>query len=230
MTRKVLFIALCALAVVGCKKESAETVDLENLVVTGEATEVSPFAATLSASFYPVSPMDVGEECIYLSEDSNTSGYMRCGSWYDEKEGTRRYRFTSLEPETTYYYWAGIRYSIGVSDKETLGEVRSFTTLPFKGDLVKTEDPVVEPYELVLRGSVPEMLRDAYGVWGWIEWGEINPDSGEKQSSFIEQTTIKENCTFEYRIVRTNKSIFFRAGLRYNDISLWGEEKTWSDK
>ena len=228
MIRKIICIAFCALALIGCKKESVETLDFENLVVTGEASDVTPFSATLSASFSPMSFMDVREACIYVSDRPEASGYIWYSYWYDkEANGEHDYRFTDFAPETTYYYWAEIHYSMLLSYHERRGEVKSFTTPAAGKDIVVTKDPDLESKMVCFRGTVSPVVPNIKDIPIWFDWGKINPDTGERSKKERYYGTLESDDSFTYTLEGVLCG-YYRAGITFRGKEYIGEEKTWT--
>lgn len=227
--RKILFFAFCALALFSCKK-AVENDDLKNLVLTGEVIEVTPFSATLSVSFSPLAYMHVKEAGIYVSDRPDAYASRWHYHWYDkEAKGEHNYKFTDLDPGTTYYYWAEIHYSTLTSYHETRGEVRSFTTHSIEGNLVTTEDPAEDSGKLRFRGSINGALLNVNDLTAWFEWGKIYPESGERTDAGRHKVDIKEDGTFEYW-TELYEQAYCCAGITYKGKDYYGEEKTWKRK
>ena len=228
MTRKVLFAVFCALALIGCKKESAETVGLENVIVLRDAIDVTPFSATLSVSFRPLPFMNLRDVCLFVSEHPETSGYRWCCYWYDEDaEGDHEFKLTELDPGTTYYYWAELRYNTVISYHEIEGEVRSFTTPSIVGNLVTTNDPEIESGSVLLRGAVSSDIKNLDGVSVWFEWGEIKAINGERGETKRYDGKPEGNGNFSYIIGGVDRG-YYRAGITFKEKDYFGEEKTWT--
>lgn len=131
MTRKVLFIALCALALVACKKASDEGLDLSKAVVTGDVINLTSTSATVTVFYNPIANMKIDKKYVYFSTASNPEeGDKHWSNRYDDPEtGANCFVFTGLQPGTTYYYQGYMYYDMGVlSNAKAYGEVKSFTT------------------------------------------------------------------------------------------------------
>lgn len=130
MIRKILCIAICALALVGCQK-SPDVPELLCSVVTGDVSDVTPFSATISARYFRYSFMvDTQERGIYCSLDHNPGPENSFDpfNWWWGDDDWKFFQFNNLEPATTYYYRVFMRYKYISQEKIELGEVKSFTT------------------------------------------------------------------------------------------------------
>ena len=130
--RKFLFISLCALALLGCKKNDSRQPSAP-IVVTGGYSELTSTHVKISASFNPLYYMEVEEYGVIISPtrpDLDINSYWSHHYVYD-KNVVPEYtcEFNDLQPGTTYYYRAYMRYDYLVSYKTDYGEVKTFTTL-----------------------------------------------------------------------------------------------------
>lgn len=134
MTRKVFFIAFCALALVACKKSPDGEMDLRNAVVTGDVINLTSTSATVTVFYNQVANMKIDKKYVYFSTDSNPkediNGVVSWNNRYDDPEtGANCFIYTGLQPGTTYYYQGYMTYDMGfVSNATAYGEVKSFTT------------------------------------------------------------------------------------------------------
>ena len=129
MIRKIIFCAICALALVACKKGTAEDY-VPPQAITGEVIDVTSTSATVRCEFVTsrlTSHIRLGAICS-TDEELTAEHYM-----YQimKKEYIRDYTFENLTPGTTYYYRAMMYYESGggVASYNIYGEVKSFTTL-----------------------------------------------------------------------------------------------------
>ena len=129
--RKFFFISLCALALLGCKKNDSWQ-PRETVVVTGGYSELTSNSVKISARFSPLYYMDVNEYGVIISSyDSNLDLGNRsyCRSEYDSDIVSDYVaEFNGLQPGRTYYYRAFLRYDYFMSDRTEYGEVKTFTT------------------------------------------------------------------------------------------------------
>ena len=131
MTRKVLFAAFCALALVGCKKTADVPDKPGEVVVTGEAVDVTSSSATLVAYYNTTRYMRFDDKWMYYSTSRDavkTSKFINSPT--EESSKGAYFKVTGLQPATTYYYCAYVDYYyITTSNRRVYGEIRSFTTL-----------------------------------------------------------------------------------------------------
>jgi len=156
LMRKTIFIALAALAVLSCKKEAA--VDGEMVyAITGEATNIGQSSVTLSCFFNVMSFMEDVERRVVFSTDPDVSlnnySFGRDFDYEGLPNGECIRTIEDLNPGTTYYYRAVLRYR-GVFDSIRIqGEVKSFTTLPM-GEVISGETAVGGSHTAVISGVV----------------------------------------------------------------------------
>lgn len=133
MLRKTLFVALCLLAALSCKKESRGG-DWDDVAVTGEVTNLTSTSATLNAYFHPLyymgdNYMDI--RCATDKDDlrpyssTSVSPYQRDT---DDKKGECHFHYNNLKPGTTYYYQACLAYDSSFGERYAHGQVKQFTT------------------------------------------------------------------------------------------------------
>lgn len=220
--RKVIFAALCVLAVFGCKKNSNEVV--ANLVVTGDAVDLTPFSATLIASYNPMYFMEVNQCGIYGSTEPGftSSNYSFHRSTYDSPlEPEYRFEITGLEPGTTYYYRAYMDYEVSFLDKHDFGEIRQFTTPPLE-NVVVTESPDVASNRVRLRGTLTmDFSYRLFQVWfmvgkdGILNDGKINADM-DSDGSF----------SLYWGWLDSGSNYCYKAGITYEGEDYTGETKS----
>ena len=225
--RKFFFFALCAIAVLGCKKASGEYFDYSTVAVTGEAVDLTPFSATLICNFNITSSMNPDKWGVVGSTDPNPArGNSSFGYSMSSDEVAPEYRFeiSSLEPETTYYYRAFMEL-VGIgTDPVVYGEIRQFTT-PAVGNLGLTEAPILGSTCAILRGSLPDYLKNA-PVQVWFRHGKAFPDRTDEGS--LQATINMEDGTFSADYIDIGKEVTYycQAGFTYGNKSYFGEEKT----
>ena len=225
--RKIVFVALCAIAVFGCKKASGEYFDYSTVAVTGEAVDLTPFSATLICNFNITSSMNpdkwgvVGSTDPNPARDNSSFGYSMSS---DEVAPEYRFEISSLEPETTYYYRAFMEL-VGIgTDPVVYGEIRQFTT-PAVGNLGLTESPILGSTCAILRGSLPDYLKNA-PVQVWFRHGKAFPDRTDEGS--LQATINMEDGTFSADYIDIGKEVTYycQAGFTYGNKNYFGEEKT----
>lgn len=136
MTRKILFGALCALAVLSCTEKTPEIKKNVCSVETGEAYNITSNSVKLTSQFYIGSFMvDWSERTVLCSTESNPTKENSVTNYYTTYEQGIEYWYVyNLTPNTTYYFRAYLDYEY-LSESETLyGKVKSFTTLPSSGE------------------------------------------------------------------------------------------------
>ena len=129
MTRKIVLLALCALALFSCKKAKDENF---NFVVTKDAFNLTSTSVTLTGCFFKVKSMDVQRCGVLGSTDPHPTKENRAmysatsdGHFVEEYSSS----FNNLIPGTTYYYMAFMDYRDSKDDEKTIyGEIKSFTT------------------------------------------------------------------------------------------------------
>lgn len=129
MIRKVIFCALCAMALVACKKETYQgNVQLKPVSITGDVIALSSNSATLSGTTNKGAIVTYIEHGILLStEPEPTKGNSR--EQYASTDNLTFYIiFSGLTPSTTYYYRSFLYYDGLSTIHRTYGEVKSFTT------------------------------------------------------------------------------------------------------
>ena len=132
MARKILFGALCALAVLSCTEKTPDIMKNVCSVETGDVYDITSTSAKFHAEFFIGSFMvDDDERLILCSTDANPTKDNSIKAYYDgREEGIRYWRTNSLTPGTKYYYRAYLEYEYLGESETLLGKVKSFTTLP----------------------------------------------------------------------------------------------------
>ena len=231
MTRKVLFVAICALALVACKKNSEDTLDLAGMFVTGEAVDVTAFTATLIAHYHPIASVDVDKFGMFCSKDPDPDWDNNV--WYvsmseDNMKEEYRFKAAPLEPNTRYYYRTFIKTgALGIYN-ETLGEVRSFTTSGAE-EVITTEQAFPATTQVLLRGSFYKALKGIHGKL-WFRYGKVDPVTGYKS----DPTTIEIHSgtilydVFTYHItgLSPKTTVYYQAGATIGGKDYPGQEMT----
>ena len=130
--RKIFFCALCALALVSCKKNVVPEGKVE-YCVTGDYTNVTENSVTITCTSVTDKLFNVGRRGVWYS--TNPEVIRDQCSEYSLNEGLDKEKYTvtieGLLPGTTYYYRAFIRIKHEfTSSSYYTGSVKSFTTLP----------------------------------------------------------------------------------------------------
>ena len=129
--RKFIIVSLCALAVLGCKKNDSRQ-SFDSVVVTGGYSELTSTHVKISARFNPLYYMEVEEYGVVISSSESDPDLQRRSDYRSVYDGdvVPEYtcEFSYLQPGTTYYYRAFIRYDYMLSYKTEYGEVKTFTT------------------------------------------------------------------------------------------------------
>lgn len=129
MTRKIILLALCALALFSCKKAKDEKY---NLVVTGDVINLTSTTVTLVGYYERATLNDIQRCGVIGSTDpnptkENSTLYSACSDGHFVAEYSRD--FNELSPGKTYYYRAFMDYRNSIDDEKTIyGEIKSFTT------------------------------------------------------------------------------------------------------
>lgn len=129
--RKIVFVALCAIAVLGCKKASGEYFDMSTVAITGEATGLSSTSVTLTCYFNLATFMNPDKWGVVGStspEPTRQDHTFILSMSAGEVDPEYHYEINGLNPGTTYYYRAYMRIVGLGSDPIYYGKVRQFTT------------------------------------------------------------------------------------------------------
>ena len=127
--RKIFCLALCALALLACKKTPEEGGELLPNVVTGEVIDMTPVSATITGSARTNAFMDEIQKGVLVSYFQDftveSSAFM---VWSDDDSYDFTVTVTGLEPGTTYYYRSYLYYDTTIlgHDKRYYGEIKSF--------------------------------------------------------------------------------------------------------
>ena len=222
--RKIVFVALCAIAVLGCKKESVQSLD--GVAVTGEALDVTSMTVTLVSRFNIPDSMTPEKRGVLVSTspDVNANNYER-GFFMKDDVVDNEYRvdIPDLEPEKTYYYRAYVRFKY--TKQSVCGDVKSFTTPAFENP-VTTGSPFVGSACAILNGSVSDYLKNRFYSQPWFECGKAYPERSEAVR--ITHINLEEDGTFsgDYEHLEKGATYYFRAGCTYAGRDYFGEEKT----
>ena len=198
--RKIFFCALCALALVACKKTREEGGELLPKVVTGEVIDVTPYSVTITGSARTNSFMDEIQKGVLVSYFPDftveSSAYM-IWSYDDSYDFT--ITFTGLEPGTTYYYRSYLYYDTTIlgHDKHYYGEIKSFTT-PSNTFSVTLGKPEIGVTQVVLYGSLHiEYEKEDFKTIPYFVLGKTQSDV-ESNSGERLYADIMENRGFYY--------------------------------
>ena len=129
--RKIILFAMCALALVACKKEVPEMEVMYS--ITGDCTNVTENSVTITCSSVTDDYFDIIERGLVYSTNSDVPNHD--GTWRSVEGGFDKEEYTvaieGLQSGTTYYYrsYVYIRYEFNIK-RYFFGEVKSFTTLP----------------------------------------------------------------------------------------------------
>ena len=131
--RKLFFCAMCALALVACKKGIDVPQGEIVYSITGDYSDVTSTSANLSGYSYIDRLSQIAERGVWVSENPEMPENSR--NWYYGPGDSDREEYTvlaySLRPSTTYYYKSYVRYRRAFGNEQYhCGEVKSFTTLP----------------------------------------------------------------------------------------------------
>lgn len=222
--KKILLFVLCALTLLACKKDPDGVVNLDDLIVSVDVEEVTPFTATLVVRFHPLANMEMERFGILCSEDPDPSWGNKV--WYgvrDDSNTKEEYRFevVPLDPETTYYFKPFMERKIHVgTDRELYGKVRSFKTNPFNSSVV-TENPFVGTTVSLLRGSVSGELTK-FRIHTWIEYGQTYPETVACERKEVSPAS---DGTFSYYFSMSSEDgeYYCRAGVSLNGKDYCGE-------
>ena len=152
--RKYIFIAFCALALFSCKKENPTLLEPS---ITGEATNVTPFFATVTCYANTTGFMRRIQRGVAYSTDPEMAESNSTRFFLPEGEGHTEYTMElfDLEPFTVYYYRSCLAYESvrGSSVIYEYGEIRSFETLPYD-DVILEESPTAGVTSAILRARI----------------------------------------------------------------------------
>ena len=142
MFRKIIFIALAALAVLSCKKDKYVPYGQDVVAFTGDYSDLTPYSVTLAGTVYTTSLMRELEMGIYLSEDPEPVSHNSTRHGEHDGRNTFSYNFDNLKPGTTYYYRTFLYCREGVNlERWEYGETKSFTSP--SNDVSTTIDHVI---------------------------------------------------------------------------------------
>lgn len=229
--RKFVSLALCALALLSCKKDINSVID-NPYSVTGDITELTPYSATLTGSSYLNCFVKSYDQGILFSTNPHLTE--ETGTHYRGKEENGIFSITvgQLTPETVYYYRSYLFYREGLNlQKKEFGEIKSFTTPPINA--VVTSGPIFAGLSTVcVKGKVNIEFLDGDVItpsalflfsetednWNmqnlvYIEC-EVSKDSECTSNSWIFEG-IKTHLKERYR--------FCRAMVRYDGREYFGD-------
>lgn len=127
--RKLILVALCAMAVIACKKDPVgATGDLTPSSTTGEVVFLSSTTAVVSARSNKGAIMTYTEQGIFLSEDPDVRAHYIHQTYASNDDSSFSITFIGLTPSTTYYYQSFLYYDTFSGIRKVYGEVKSFTT------------------------------------------------------------------------------------------------------
>ena len=228
--RKIIFCALCALALISCNKTPPVQGNKDIFAETGNAMDITPFSASLHACFKPTGNLKTMMKGIVCStRTSFEDNYTVERSTSDESVMEFVFEIEDLQPETTYYFRSYVDYKIGINNQRDYGEVKSFTT-PSMESIITTEEPVRGAFSALMRGrismdirKIPKSYRVAFSQ------SRIDPQFGERKYLGDEYTELKEDGTFEakFRDSMTEDAAYcYIAKIEIGSKSVYGEEKT----
>jgi DNA-binding beta-propeller fold protein YncE len=180
-------------------------------VVSGEATSLLPTSATLNGSLEPN-----GEDAHYYFEYGETEALgstspappgVDAGSGVGASASTK---LTGLQPDTEYHYRLVATNALG----ETLGQIRTFKTMPAVAGALTEEASELLPTSATLHGSLQPKGMDTHY---YFEYGEteafgstspappgVDAGSGAEASASTKLTGLQPDTTYYYRLVAAN--------------------------
>lgn len=228
--RKFVLLALCALALVACKKENAAGV-LPVHIVTGEVSDLTPYTVTLHGQYsIGIGMSDVEFGMIFSDSQYLNESNSRVIRAYGE-DNKFLVPIENLETETTYYYRSFIYYREGFNQKKKdYGEVRSFTTPPINA-VVTTGSAIAGISYIYAKGSVSIEYKRTHQRFAYMLFGK-SPDEVEKKSMnnsvFCSiNDDYDDEWTFEASYLDTDgQTCYYRAMIEYNGREYYGEIKS----
>ena len=228
--RKFVLLALCALALVACKKEYPAGL-LPVYIVTGEVSDLTPYTATLNGQYFIRNGMKDIEYGMIFSESPSL---LESNSRVVHAHGTDNnfsVSFDNLRTETTYYYKSFINYREGFNlEKKDYGEVRSFTTPPINA-VVTTGAAIAGTTYIYVKSSVSiEFKCKIPRRYAYMLFGKT-PEAVEKKSKDNSVfCSINDDNDDEWTFETTYKDIdgqtcYYRALVEYEDREYYGEIK-----
>lgn len=193
------------------KTKKKETPDPEPVVITGTHYNETATTATIECTYNRV---PAGADCGYfLSEEANSpSGGERLGT----VEGTKVIPLPGLEPSTTYYYQAYIKYD----GKTYLGGEQSFTTL--------TPIATTGNYSNVTKNSAVvecsfENVPAGAKCYVFLQWEE---NGNYKMITYMSSDGLNQKipCTG----LQPSMTYYYTAAISYNGKEYMGEEKSFT--
>ena len=200
----------------GSKTLSFTTKDFaDDLIVTGEATEIDYISAVLNGSASIPSGLTGSSFGFILSENEDPTldngKVIQC----QELDGSNKfsYKTTSLSIAKTYYYKAFFKYD----GEYRTGKIQSFTTKDFADNLIiTTEATEIEWFSAVLNGSVniPSDLTENYSL-GFIfsDW-----DPNVNDGYVFRCNKLEADNQFHIKVMglSTATTYYYKAYFKYN--------------
>ena len=227
MTRKVLFIALAALAVLACKKNNVPGEESWGESITGEATNIGMTSVTLSG-YAGTNPLmrDIYKGVQVSTDPSVPEWSNRYYSGSGDSEQSYTVEVSGLDPGTKYYYRSFFEYEMFSSNtKRSYGEIKQFTTAS-SAEVITNEAYCPGATVVLIEGVVDGTLVKAaslHKVWIAIDQSRdyvekdggpsITPKWEQDGRFFIIHTGLKENTTYFYRVFADFDGITCRGDI-----------------
>ena len=226
MFRKIIFIALAALAVLSCKKDRYVPYSQDVVAFTGDYSDLTSYSVTLTGTVSPASNMRVNEMGIYLSKDpvpveNNSAHYSKYDGDY-----TFSYEFTNLEPETTYYYRTYLFHRDGFTlEKWDYGETKSFTT-PSNEVSVSIDHMIVSVTTVYMQGTVNIKYDRGNYITVYLMTGKTQSEVEYFGAGSSASTYVNTDRTFELTKEGMEESgWYYRTYILFEGVEYYGEIK-----
>lgn len=197
--------------------------------VTGAATDITEWSATLSAYANPTTDMGTVTMGVLYSKNENPT--LDNGQKLTSKEldGNNMYtvKASNLSSNTTYYFKSILEYG-GVIRS---GEVKSFTTKEIDAEVKTDAATDVGLYRATLNGQVTINSTESFSKSAWFLYSATeNTVDGLKTSGKKVSVTIKSDGSFSnnFNDLTDNTTYYYVAVCKVHDVVFYGELKSFT--
>lgn len=197
--------------------------------VTGAATNITEWSATLSAYANPTTDMGTVTMGVLYSKNENPT--LDNGQKLTSKEldGNNMYtvKASNLSSNTTYYFKSILEYG-GVIRS---GEVKSFTTKEIKAEINTSDASGVGLHKAVLNGQVTVNSTESLSRTAWFLYSDKESTiEGLKTSGKKVAVSINNDGSFSNSLedLSDNTTYYYIAVAQVHDVILYGDLKSFT--
>lgn len=232
-----LVVLLAGALLIGCNRPEEQNIpdpvpdpvdpEPKEWVITGDASSVSAFSATLSGTVNPVGEPGTFQFGVLVSEkeDVDRDESMDLSSKELGSQNQFKVKTDRLKPETRYYFKAYVLYG-GVY---RYGEVKSFMTSPFDMSVITQKETDVTSRAVTFHGKVSVEKEYAASIEVGFRYATREEDLTSGKDKYT-QGEKEEKDAFSKTLdgLKPATTYYYRASATLNDFEVFGEIRSFT--